>query len=133
MKKRMGLTEYQEGLAKGQLHSLLCHACGSHTIPPQGVCSNCGGLDLEVKSIPPEGVVKTFTVIRVAAEGWTPPFVVALVETSSGAWIMGNIVGIDPDTAGMDLIGKSVTIGNRVVKGDAYATTDLYIPTFRPA
>ena len=37
---------------------------------------------------------------------------------------MGNIVDLDPDKATMDLIGKRVSIGHKVVKGDKFSAGD---------
>ena len=47
--------------------------------------------------------------------------ITALVETGSGAWILGNLNGIDDEKAGMELIGREVRISTQVVIGDVYA------------
>ena len=105
----------QQGLSEGRLLGLRCAACDTVTVPPLGVCRNCSGRDLAVEELEKRGTIRTFTVIRVAAEGLTPPFVVALVETASGSWVMGNLVGIDPEDADTTLIGRSVSIGSQTV------------------
>ena len=130
-----GLTfmQYQAGLAESRLMALKCDSCGTHTLPPQGVCRQCGKTALSPAEIEKTGTIRTFTVIRVAAEGLTPPFVVALVETASGAWAMGNLMDLDPNAADMSLIGRSVTIDSRVVPGDTYALGDIRALTFRLA
>jgi uncharacterized OB-fold protein len=58
-----------------------------------------------------EGVIRTFTVIRVAPEGMIPPYVLALVELSQGPWVLGRIAPLDPQQADMGLIGKKVHLG----------------------
>ena len=113
-----------------RLLGLHCEECGSCTIPPQTVCMKCGGLNLTIKEIDKTGILQTFTIIRVAPEGMTPPYIVALVETGSGAWIMGNLNGIEAEKAGMELIGREVRISTQVVKGDVYACGDIHSPVF---
>ncbi len=133
MNSGLTFTQYQTALAEGRLMALRCDKCGSHTLPPQGVCRQCGESGLSPVEIDKKGTIKTFTVIRVAAEGLTPPFIVALVETASGAWAMGNLIGMEPDAADMSLIGKSVSIESQVVPGDTYALGDIRALTFKMA
>ncbi len=126
MSTELTFRQYQDGLADHIFLGLRCDTCGSCTVPPQKVCRNCGGSDLQVEELEKSGFIRTFTVIRVAAEGMNPPFVVAMVETSSGAWVMGNLIDIDPDDANMALIGRKVAIGSHLVKGDVYACGDIH-------
>ena len=125
MSTELTFKQYQEGLAQNIFLGLCCDSCGTHTVPPQKVCRNCARTTLQVVELEKSGVIRTFTVIRVAAEGMHPPFVVAMVETASGAWVMGNLIDIDPDTASMALIGRRVTIASQIVKGDVYAFGDI--------
>ena len=131
MNQRLTFRRYQQALEEGQLLGLRCQACQTVTVPPQAVCRSCGGRQLEEKPIKKTGTLKTFTVIRVAAEGWNPPFIVALVETDDGAWVMGNLEGVSPESAGMELMGHRVCIDSRIVKGDLYAYGDMRSLVFR--
>ncbi len=130
METKLTFEEYQKGLSENKLLGLLCADCGAYTVPPQAVCRKCGSRNLKVEEITKRGVIKTFTVIRTAAEGFTPPFVVAMAETDDKACVVGNVIGIDPDKADMGLIGKKVEIGSRLVKGDLYAYGDIWTLTF---
>jgi uncharacterized OB-fold protein len=94
------------------------------------VCRDCGGKDLEVTEIKGEGIIRTFTVVRVAPEGMKPPYVVAMVELDEGAWTVGNLVDMNPDEADMGLIGKKVRLGSQVVKGDPTSEEDFHVLTF---
>ena len=132
MKNQLTFNRYQEALAEDRLLGLFCEECGTCTVSPQAVCRSCGGKKLNEQEIDKTGTLRTFTVIRVAAEGMTPPFIVALVETDSGAWIMGNLEGVNPDATGMDLMGQKVKITSRIVKGDLYAYGDIRTPVFYP-
>ncbi|MBI9084677.1 MAG: OB-fold domain-containing protein [Desulfobacterales bacterium] len=133
MNRTLDFNQYQQGLEEDRLLGLRCKACATVTVPPQAVCRSCAGRDLAVEELEMRGTLRSFTVIRVAAEGLTPPFVVALVETASGAWVMGNMEEIDPDAVDMALMGRAVTIGSKSVPGDIYAVGDMRSLTFRLA
>ena len=121
MDPKLTFDQYQHGLEKGKFLGLNCSECNAVTFPPMAVCRGCGGTALKVTEMSGEGTLRTFTVIRVAPEGMDPPYVTALVETEEGAWVMGNLVGINPDNADMSLIGQRVRLGNRTIKGDIYS------------
>jgi len=109
--------EFKDDLAKGILTGLKCSACGEWTLPPQAVCSACGGAELTKGRVSPAGTIRSYTVIRVAPQGFKPPYLVALAELDDGPWVLGNIdglgEGIGPEEAGMDLIGRRVQVGAR--------------------
>ena len=130
MDYKLTYDQYQQGLERGELPGLKCNSCNSVTFPPMVRCRECSGTDLEIVEIAGEGVIRTFTVIRVAPEGVPAPYIVAMAEIDEGAWVMGNLVDINPDDADMGLIGKRVTLGSRVVKGDTYSHGDSRVITF---
>ena len=130
MDYKLTYDQYQQGLERGELPGLKCNSCNSVTFPPMVRCRECSGTDLEIVEIAGEGTLRTFTVIRVAPEGVPDPYVVAMAEIDEGAWVMGNLVDINPDDADMSLIGKKVTLGSRVVKGDTYSHGDSRVITF---
>jgi uncharacterized OB-fold protein len=130
MDYKLTYDQYQQGLERGELPGLKCNTCNNVTFPPMIRCRECSGTDLEIVEIAGEGVIRTFTVIRVAPEGVPAPYIVAMAEIDEGAWVMGNLVDIDPDDAHMNLIGKRVTLGSRVVKGDTYSHGDSRVITF---
>lgn len=125
--------EYFDALKEGKLLGLKCSQCGSCTAPPKACCDNCGGTGAEVVQLSGKGEIKTFTVIRVAPEGLEAPYIVAMTELEEGPWIMGNLTGVDPDGAGMDLIGKKVLVEHRVLPRINYTAGEGVTPTFRLA
>lgn len=130
MEYKLTFDQYQQGLEKGKFLGLKCNGCEAVTFPPMAVCRGCNGTDLEITEMAGRGTLRTFTVIRVAPEGMSPPYVVAMAETDEGAWVMGNLVGISPDDADMSLIGKRVKLGSQIVKGNIYSTGDSRVITF---
>ncbi len=111
MEYPLTFEHYQQGLAEGKFLGLNCQGCGRVIFPPQGLCPGCGGEKLAKTEIAKEGVIRTFTVIRVAPEGMVPPYVLALVELSQGPWVLGRIAHLDLQQADMGLIGKKVHLG----------------------
>jgi len=107
-------TAFKEGLAQGRLLGLKCLDCGNIFTPPNGTCTSCGGSKLEKMDLAPKGKIKTFTVIRVAPAGFPSPYIVGMVELTDGPWVVGNVLGLDPNQADTGLIGKEVTIGHKI-------------------
>ncbi len=129
MESKLTFKQYQNSLQENRFLGLECKNCRVYTIPPQAVCRSCGSQEFIQRQVSNKGIIKTFTVIRIAADGFKPPFIVAMVEMGQGAYLMGNIVGIEPDSANMELIGKKVEIKAKLVKGDLYSK-DIWTPVF---
>lgn len=123
-------AQYREYLEKGEFIGLKCAKCGFINFPPMAVCRDCSGTTFESVYLKGEGTIRTFTVIRVAPEGKKPPYIIAMVELEEGPYVIGNLEGITPDEAGMDLIGKKVRMGTHMVQGDIYSLGDAHVPTF---
>ena len=124
--------DYNEALKNNRLLGLKCRDCGSITIPPKIVCRQCAGSGMDIVEMKGSGKIRTFTTVFVASEGREEevPYVIVIVELDEGPWVMGNLDGIDPKTASMELIGKKVTMGNKVFPGDKYSAGDGARPLF---
>ena len=111
-------TEFLERMKSGDLTGLKCLDCSGYIIPPNAVCPECGSSQLEIHSFSKNGTLRTFTVIRVGPTGFQVPYIVALAELAEGPWVMGNVIDIDPAKADMALIGKTVSIGYRLIANE---------------
>ena len=131
MEYKLTFEQYQQGLAQDKFLGLQCNTCQAVTFPPLAMCRNCSGTDLKVTEIKGVGTLRTFTVIRVAPQGKKPPYVVAMVELDEGAWVIGNLVDINPEESSMDLIGKRVALGTQRVKDDVNPELDRQLLTFK--
>ena len=129
MEYKVTFNHYQQGLEQGKFLGIRCNACDAVSFPPQGVCRQCSGTDIEATALSGLGTLRTFTVIRVAPEGKKPPYVVAMVELDEGAWVLGNLVDVNPDEVDMGLMGRKVKLGSRLVNGDTYSE-DMRVITF---
>ena len=132
MEYKLKFKEYNEALKENRLLGLKCRACGAITVPPKMVCYKCSSPDLEVVQLNGAGKIRTFTTVFVASEGREDeiPYVIVMVETDEGPWIMGNLEGIDPKEASMELIGKKVNMGSKVFPGDKYSAGESARPVF---
>jgi uncharacterized protein len=123
-------AQYFAALKENLLKGLKCSDCGALTVPPKATCQECSSRNLDVTTLSGEGTIKTFTVIRVAPEGLEAPYIVVLAGLREGPWLMGNLEGIDPSAATMDLIGRRVKLGHRVVTGMQYTAGEGVVPLF---
>jgi hypothetical protein len=132
MEYRLTFNDYNEALKENKLLGLKCQACGAITVPPKLVCQSCAGLEIDIIELKGTGTIRTFTTVFVGAEGREDevPYIIVLVELDEGPWIMGNLAGIDPEKATMDIIGKRVSMGHEVFPGDKYSAGDAARPLF---
>jgi uncharacterized OB-fold protein len=134
METRLFFKEYNEDLRQGRLSGLKCNSCGELSAQPRLVCAKCGGQDLEAVELKGGGTIQTFTVNYVAAEGRESeaPYIVAIVELDDGPWVMGNITGLKPEEATMDIMGRKVSMeGPAVFAGDRYSAGEVSRPLFK--
>ncbi len=124
--------EYSEALKENRLLGLKCRRCQATTAPPKMVCRECHSPELDIIQLSGRGVIQTYTTVFVAAEGRQEevPYIIVIVELDEGPWIMGNLAGIDPEQATMEIAGKRVTAGHRVFPGDKYSAGDCSSPLF---
>ena len=53
-----------------------------------------------------------------------------MAELDEGPWVTGNIIGIDPDKATMDLIGQQIKVGHKVIPEDKFSGGERVALTF---
>jgi hypothetical protein len=87
---------------------------------------------MEIIGLKGRGKIQTFATVNVAPEGREDevPYIIVLVELDEGPWLMGNLTGVDPDKATMELIGKRVKMGHKVFPGDKYSAGESASPLF---
>ncbi len=126
--------QYADALRGGRFLGLKCKQCGAYTVPPQKVCSGCLSEDMEVVELNRKGELRSFTVIYTPAEGFEPPYIVALVELEEGPWVTTNIIDFDPEQATMEnLMGKKGRIDYKEVPADMFSGGPRVALTFKLA
>jgi uncharacterized OB-fold protein len=126
--------KYANALREGKFLGLKCRACGGYTVPPRKVCSECHSEDAEEVELSRNGQVRSFTVIYTPAEGFTPPYIVGLIELDEGPWVTANIIGCPPEKATLErLIGRRGRIDYQEVPADMFSGGPRIALTFTPA
>ena len=122
--------DYEKGLREGKLLGLRCKECKQITCPPMIVCQRCGSKELEKTELSGEGELMTFTVIRIPPEDYEAPYIVCLVKTKEGPWIIGRL---DYDTENMspELLGKKVRVEDVYAHADKYSGGEHVCPVFK--
>lgn len=128
MEYKLTFAEYREGLKAGKLLGLKCNDCGTVTCPPRKVCASCGSENLEIIEMKAEGTIKSFTVCYATPAGFEGPYVVAVADMDEGGSLMGNIIDIDPEKAGQEIIGKKITVSSKEIPGDFMTGGDTRWP-----
>jgi uncharacterized OB-fold protein len=108
------VEDYLAALKENRLLGCKCKECGFITAPPRLACRQCSAMDSEIVQLSGQGKIVTFTAVHVPTHhrhGKTP-YLVAMVEMGEGPWLMGNLLGVDPTAAGLDLIGRKVRMDN---------------------
>ena len=133
MEPKLIFKDYHEALQQNRLLGLKCRDCGTITVPPKMVCRQCTGAELEIVELKGRGKIRTFTTVNVASEGREDevPYTIVMVELDEGPWIMGNLGGVDPTNASMELVGKKVAMGYKIFNGDKYSAGEGACPLFR--
>ena len=122
--------QYFAALKENILKGLKCLDCGTITVPPKATCDECGSTNQEVTQLSGEGTIRTFTVIRVAPEGFKAPYVVVLAQLREGPWLTGLLNSLEPESATMELIGKRVKLGHKVVQHMKHTAGEGVVPLF---
>jgi uncharacterized protein len=123
-------VQYFEALKQNILKGLKCLDCGTITVPPKAVCDDCGSTNQEITQLSGDGTIKTFTVVRMAPEGFTAPYVVVLAQLREGPWLTGLLNCRDPESATMELIGKPVKLGHQVMQHMKHSAGEGVVPEF---
>jgi uncharacterized OB-fold protein len=76
-----------------------CSGCQKVLFPGRIVCPECGSREFEMIRLTGKGKLETFTITRVAPEGFTDqvPYAVGIVELDEGVRVMGQITDCDPE------------------------------------
>ncbi len=108
------VKEYFAALKQNKLLGVKCKNCGFITSPPRLSCRQCAGQETDVTELSGKGKIVTFTSVHIPPENrrGKAPYLVVLVELEEGPWIMGDLNGVDPSTAALDLIGRKVKMDN---------------------
>lgn len=115
-----------------RLEANRCKKCGKAHFPPRLVCSACKGREFEPYSLPSEGKIVTFTIIRVPPAPFKDqaPYAVGIIELTDGTRLTAQVAdcGFDELAA-----GKKVRAEFRKIQEEGEAGVLQYGYKFVPA
>ena len=119
-------AHFWDGTRSGELRLQRCQACGKAYFPPRPFCPRCASRDIEVFRASGRGRLHSYVIHHRPAQGFTPPYAIAVVELEEGPRLMTNITDC-PQTPEALLLDMPVEV--------AFARLDdeITLPLFRPA
>lgn len=112
--ERIPLVDY---LVLGEDPHLVAHECancGARYFDRRTACAGCSQQEFRDVEVARTGVLRTFTIVSLAAEGVPVPFVAGVVDCG-GTSVRGNIVNVPPDpehvSLGMKVRLTTVPVG----------------------
>jgi uncharacterized OB-fold protein len=105
-----------------RLEATKCTQCEKILYPPRVVCPKCGASTFENITLPREGTVVTFTIVRVPPAGFTEqtPLPIAIVELMEGLRVMVQIGDLaDPSELEIGMPCAALNRQHRPLKGGA--------------
>lgn len=117
---------YWDGTAAGELRIQQCVPEQHTYFYPRTSCPVCGTEEVKWVTASGRAQLHTYVISHRPAPGFTPPYVIAVVELEEGPRMMTNLVGIEPDPALLELDMDLVV--DFEARGE-----DVSVPVFRPA
>jgi uncharacterized OB-fold protein len=114
-----------------------CASCGARFFDRRNACAACFATDFTRVPVSTEGVVRTFTIVSMAAPGIPVPFVAAVVDCG-GTSVRANLVDVEPDPdhvhTGMKvkLVTMPIGVDEAGVEAVGFAFAPLDRPTGEP-
>ena len=114
-----------------RLESGKCKKCGYISFPKRLVCPECGSSEFENINLSGKGKLVTFTIIRVAPEGFEDqaPYAIGIVELDEGIRVMGQVADCEPDKL---KIGDRLTTQFRRMSEEGKTGMIIYAYKFVP-
>ncbi|MFH2129343.1 MAG: Zn-ribbon domain-containing OB-fold protein [bacterium] len=127
-----GLFELPEGLSEaGYLVGSRCKKCQTISYPKRVICPNClEDREIEVTRLSQVGRLYSYSINRMAPEGFTAPYITGRVDLPEHVRIFSVITGCEPDEDALQ-IGMEMALVFEPLRQDA-AGNDLYSYKFKP-
>lgn len=117
---------YWDGAKEGELRLQTCNTCEHTYFPPRAFCPECGSRDVRVVKASGKGRLYSYIINHLPSPGFTPPFVVAIVELDEGVRLMSNLLEVEPDPTKIELdMPLEVTFEK--------LSDEITLPQFKPA
>ncbi|MSQ07435.1 MAG: hypothetical protein EXR54_08315 [Dehalococcoidia bacterium] len=126
--RRLKLTN--DAGTQGVLLGSCCRQCGICVFGSASFCQSCTGGDLATVELSGQGILYSYTIVRVPPAGWPGPvpYILGQVELSEGPHVLAEIVDC-PET-GLE-IGMAVVLALAPVKTEGSEAVKV-VYKFRP-
>lgn len=96
---------YWDAAREGELRLQRCEECDTVRAYPQTSCAQCGSQKYQWFAASGRASLYSYVISHRPAPGYTPPFVIALVQLEEGPRMLSNVVDVpaDPDHLPLDL------------------------------
>ncbi len=127
--KRLKLTN-EEG-TEGVLMGFRCRDCGSHVFGPATYCQGWTSTELEPVELSKQGILFSYTVVRIPSPGWPGPvpYVLAQVELPEGPQVLAELIDCPEDSLKIGIAVELVLQPVSAHEGD----TEKAVFKWRPA
>ena len=92
-----------------RLEGRRCRRCGALHFPPRRDCGSCRGTAMEPHRFSGRGTVYSFAEVAQAPQGFSGPYMVALVELEEGVRVTAQLTDVDPDDVAIGMAVEMVT------------------------
>jgi uncharacterized OB-fold protein len=120
MADRIPIVDYLVLDESPHLEVSRCVNCDAAYFDRRNACASCGRTEFIKATVPNVGVVRTFTIVAMAAPGIDVPFVAAVIDCA-GTDIRANLVNVPPDPEHVHL-GMEVQLVTFPIGVDATGT-----------
>ncbi len=95
--RRLKLTN-DEG-TEGVLLGFRCLDCGIHVFGPATFCQGCSSSNLSPVELGKEGILYSYTIVRVPPQGWPGdvPYVLGQIELGEGPQVLAEVIDCPED------------------------------------
>jgi uncharacterized OB-fold protein len=96
MAKQIPLVDYLVLGDNPHLVGHKCTNCGAIFFDRRNACASCSQTDFTTQEVANEGILRTFTIVSLAAPGIPVPFVAGVIDCD-GVSVRGNVINTEPD------------------------------------
>ena len=89
-------AHFWEGTREGELRLQHCVDCGRGYFPPRPFCPRCTGANIEISVASGRATLLSYVISHLPAPGFTPPYVIAIVQLEEGPRMLTNVIGCEP-------------------------------------
>ena len=115
------LRHFFEKAREGQLTAIRCGGCGTLAVPPKEFCPACSQRQWEPVALSGEGMIASYTIIRVAprAHAADVPYAIAAVQMKEGVSMLGRVVDVPLEriTVGLPVRFRPLVTGGQTALG----------------